>query len=85
MNVQLYKYVEHFIKQLLYGSRKVHLTQDALFRLLQKWQKELDSGGFIGTILIDLSKAYVCLPHDLLIAKLEIYDIDNSSLDVLLD
>ena len=53
---QLYKYTEHFLLQLLCGFRKAHLTQHALFRLLQIWQKELDSGGFIGTILMDLSK-----------------------------
>ena len=32
---------------------------------LTKTSKELDSGGFIGKILIDFSKAYGCLPHDL--------------------
>ena len=46
--------------------------------------KELDSRGFIGTILMDLSKAYDCLPHDLLIAKLEAYGLDNDNLNLLL-
>ena len=55
---QPYEYIVHFLNQLLCGFRKAHSTQHALFRLLQKWQKELDSGGFIGTILMDLSKAY---------------------------
>ena len=53
---QLYKYIVHFLNQLLCGLRKAYSTHHALFRLLQKWQKELDSGGFIGTILMDLSK-----------------------------
>ena len=66
-------------------SVKAHSTQHALFKLLQKWQKELDSRVFIGTILMDLSKVYDCLPHDLLIAKLEAYGLDNGSLNLLLD
>ena len=66
---QLYEYAETFLNKLLCGFRKAHSTQHALFRLLQKWQKELDSSGIVGTILMDLSKAYDCLPHDLIIAK----------------
>ena len=38
------------------GFRKAHSTQHALFRLIQKWQTELDSGGYVGTILMDLPK-----------------------------
>ena len=41
--------------------------------------KEFDSGRFIATISMDLSKAYDCLRHDLLIVKLEVYGLDNGS------
>ena len=84
----IYEYIENFLNQLLCAFHKAHLIQHALFRLLQKWQKGLDSGvgwGFIGTILMDLSKAYDCLPHDLLTPKLEVYALDNGSLNLALD
>ena len=34
---------------------------------------------------MDLSKAYECLPHDLIIAKFEVYGLSKSSLSLLLD
>ena len=82
---QLYEYIENLLNQLLCGFRKAHSTQHPLFRLLQKWQNIFDSGKFISTLLMDLSKAYDCLRHDLLIAKLEAYDLDNGSLNLHLD
>ena len=80
---QLSEYLERYLNTLLCGFRKAHSTQHALFKLLQAWKEELDKSGFVGTILMDLSKAYECLPHDLLIAKFEAYDIDKSDLNLI--
>ena len=82
---QLGQYMDTFLNKLLCGFRKAHSTQHALFKLLQRWQKELDNSGLVGTILMDLSKAYDCLPHDLIIAKFEAYGPSKSSLSLLLD
>ena len=82
---QLGKYMDTFITKLLCGFRKAHSTQHALFKLLQRWEKELDNSGLVGTILMDLSKAYDCLSHDLIIAKFQAYGLSESSLSLLLD
>ena len=37
----------------------------------------------MGTILMDLSKAYDTLPHDLLVAKFEAYGIDKNGLNLI--
>ena len=74
--------MNNFLNELLCGFRKAHSTQHALFKLLQAWPKELDNSEFIGTILMNLSKAYDCLPHDLLVAKLGAYGFDRTSLSL---
>ena len=53
--------------------------------LLESWRGHLDNKEFVGTVLMDLSKAFDCLPHDLLIAKLEAYGFSNSSLLLIYD
>ena len=54
-------------------------TKQALLNLPKNWQKTLDKSGVIGTVQMDLSKAYGCLPHDLLIAKLSAYGFEDSA------
>ena len=55
----------------------MHNIQHTLFKLLQSWQKELDEKVMMATVLMDLSRAYDCIPLDLLMAKLNAYGIDN--------
>ena len=73
------------MSSVLRGFRKTHNTQHALFKLLHSWHKELEQKGFVDTILTDLSKAYCCIPHDLLIVRLECYVIDKIGLSLVLD
>ena len=61
------------------GFRKGHPTQHAILNLYKNWQKCLDKSGVAGTVLVDLSKAYDCLPHDLL-AKLSAYGFDETAI-----
>ena len=65
---------------ILCGFRKAHSTQHALCNLLTSWQDSLDGDGFVGSILMDLSKAYGCLPHDLLLVKLQAYGFSKESI-----
>ena len=53
--------------------------------MLQSWQRELDESGYVGTVLMDLCKADNCIPHELLIAKLEVYGLHKNSLNVIAD
>ena len=41
--------------------------------MIEKWKKIVDDGGIFGTLLTDLSKAFGCVLHDLINAKLEAY------------
>ena len=80
MATQLNAFFETRFSPLLYGFRKSHSTQHALLRLLHRWQSSLDNSKIVGTVLMDLSKAYDCLTHDLLIAKLAAYGVEYHSL-----
>ena len=78
---QLTKFSNKFLSPLLCGSRKGYSTQYALVNLLQKWKKGLDeSDGIVGTLLMDLYKAYDCVNHELIIAKLAAYGLNEGSL-----
>ena len=61
------------------GFRKGYSTQYALVNLLQKWKKSLDEpDGIVGILLMDLSsKAYDCVNHELIIAKLAAYGLNK--------
>ena len=48
--------------------------------MVEKWKEAFYKGGLGGALLKDLSKAFACIKHDLLIAKLAAYGFDSHSL-----
>ena len=62
------------------GYRKGFSTQQALLSLMESLKNTLDQNGYGGAILMNLSKAFDAINHDLLIAKLGPYGFDTASL-----
>ena len=50
--------------------RKGYSSQQCLLAMLEKWRSAVDNKKTFGVLLTDLSKAFDCLSHELLLAKL---------------
>ena len=55
------------------------ITQNSLLRMIESLKTKLNNGSKVGVIIMDLSKAFDSLNHDLLFAKPEAYGLDNNA------
>ena len=85
MDKQVVSYITPFLSSLLCGFRKGYSAQHALVRLLEIFKISLDEGGKAGAVLMDLSKAFDCIRHDVLIAKLHAYGFSREALALIND
>ena len=85
MKKQITPYIDTYLSPYLCGYRKGYSAQHALLSLLEKWKESLDNSGYAGDVLMDLSKAFDTLNHELLIAKLDAYGFSKPALKLILD
>ena len=84
MKEQITSFINSKLSSFLSAYRKMYSTQHVLIRLIEEWKNNLDKNYVVGAVLMDLSKAFDCIPHDLIIAKLAAYGFDIKSLEYIL-
>ena len=77
---QMAKFMDKYFSKFQCGFRKGYNTQQCLVALIGKWKSAKDKGKSFGAVLTDLSKAFDCLPHELILAKLHAYGFSLSAL-----
>ena len=76
----LIPFVDNFLSVFISAYRQTYSSNHVLIRLIENWKQSLDKNKFVGAVLMDLSKAFDCIPHELLIAKMYAYGFDLNSL-----
>ena len=78
---QLVKYLDknNLIHPNHHAYRPGHNTTTALIQMYDGWLRGVDSGNPVGACLLDMSAAFDVVDHQLLLDKLSLYGLDNSS------
>ena len=83
MYIQIYEYLNKILSKWQCGFLQGYSAQHCFLVMVEKWRQCLDNGGVSGASLTNLSKAFVSMLHDLLIAKFAAYAFDYNSLQML--
>ena len=65
------------------GYQKGYSSEYSLIVMFENWKENLDKREECVASFVDLSKAFDCLQHDLLLAKLNAYGFDYKSLKLI--
>ena len=76
----MYPYFDKRFPNFQYGFRKGFNAQHCLITVIEKWRRSVDGGDQADALLTDRSKAFDCIDHELLMAKLYVYGFDKHSL-----
>ena len=79
---QLNTYFRDIFDEASSAFRTGYSCQDTLLALTEKFKKAIKEHQSAGAILMDLSKAFDCMQHKLLIAKFKTYGLEDLSIQL---
>ena len=80
---QLYEYFDNILFPSQSGIWKGYSAQHCLLVMIEKFKEAIDRGYEFGVLLTDLSKAFDCISHPLLIANLRNYGVSPLSINMI--
>ena len=79
----MYSYFSNVFPRYQSGFRKGYSAQHRLLAMTEKMKEDQDNNKPCSAVLTDFTKAFDCLLHDFLIAKLRAFGFDLKSLRVI--
>ena len=84
MHDNMSDYFNDVLSKLQCSFRRVFGVQNCLLYMIETIRKTRDNHRVFAAVMTDLSKAFDCISHELLIAKLNAYGFDETSLKVII-
>ena len=78
----LMDYLSHFklLHKTQSGFRPGHSCETALVRMISQWLEAINKGSLMGVVMVDFRKAFDLVDHEILLQKLKVYKLSESSL-----